>query len=162
VRRWLPSPLLSAALWATWLLLNDSLAPAHVLFGLLAGWLLPLLVAPLNPPGPRLRRPALLARLVLRVGGDVVLSALEVARGIVRPHRRPPRGAFVVVPLDLRDAHGLAALAIITTVVPGTLWSELAADHTALLLHVFDLQDEAAFIAGYKSRYELPLQEIFE
>ena len=162
MKPWLPSPLLSAALWAMWLLLNDSLAPVHVLFGLFAGWLLPLLVAPLNPPAARLRRPALLARLVLRVGGDEVLSALEVARGVLRSGRRPPRGTFVVVPLDLHDAHGLAALAIITTVIPGTVWSELAADHTALLLHVFDLEDEADFIDGYKARYELPLKEIFE
>jgi multicomponent K+:H+ antiporter subunit E len=66
------------------------------------------------------------------------------------------------VPLELRDAHGLAALAIITAVVPGTVWSELAADRTSLLIHVFDLADEAAFIASYKARYERPLQEIFE
>ena len=32
----------------------------------------------------------------------------------------------------------------------------------ALLLHVFDVDDEAAFIAHFKSRYERPLQEIFE
>jgi multicomponent K+:H+ antiporter subunit E len=161
MRRWLPSPLLSAALWALWLLLNDSLAPAHVLLGALAGWAVPLLVAPLKPPGPRLHRPGVLVRLVLRVGGDVVRSALQVAGGVLRAHRRPLRSAFVAVPLDLRDAHGLAALAIITTVVPGTVWCELAGDASAVLLHVFDLEDEAAFIDEYKARYELPLKEIF-
>ena len=67
------------------------------------------------------------------------------------------------MPLDLRDPHGLAALAIITAVVPGTVWCDLAADRTRLLLHVFDLPgDEADFIAFYKERYELPLKEIFE
>jgi multicomponent K+:H+ antiporter subunit E len=68
----------------------------------------------------------------------------------------------VHVPLDLRDPHGLAALAIITAVVPGTVWFELAADRSKLLIHVFDVDDEAAFIASYKARYELPLKEIFE
>jgi multicomponent K+:H+ antiporter subunit E len=162
VKRWFPSPLLSLSLFALWLVLNDSVAPGHLLLGALAGWLAPVLVAPLKPPGPRLHRPLVLARLILRVGGDVVLSALEVARGILRAPRRPPRGAFVTVPLDLHDGHGLAALAIITAVIPGTVWSELAADHGAVLIHVFDLQDEAAFIADFKARYELPLKEIFE
>jgi multicomponent K+:H+ antiporter subunit E len=69
---------------------------------------------------------------------------------------------FVRVPLDLGDANGLAMLAVITTVVPGTVWSELAADRTALLLHVFDVHDEAAFVERYKARYERPLMEIFE
>lgn len=160
--RWLPSPLLSAALWALWLLLNESLAPSHLLLGAFAGWLVPLLVAPLKPPGPRLRRPAVLVRLVLRVGADVVRSALEVAGGVLRSGRRPPRSVFVAVPLELRDPHALAALAVITTVIPGTVWCELAGDAGAVLLHVFDLEHEDAFIRDYKARYERPLQEIFE
>ena len=66
------------------------------------------------------------------------------------------------VPLDLDDANGLAVLAVITTIVPGTVWCELAVDRSALLLHVFDLDDEDAFVARYKARYERPLMEIFE
>jgi multicomponent K+:H+ antiporter subunit E len=53
-------------------------------------------------------------------------------------------------------------LALITTIVPGTVWSELAPDRSRLLLHVFDSADDASFIAHYKTRYERPLQEIFE
>lgn len=162
MKRWFPSPLLSLALWALWLLLNESLEPAHLLLGALLGWLVPLVVAPLKPPGPPVRRPLVLARLVLRVGRDVVLSALDVARGVLASHRRPPKGTFVQVPLDLRDPHALAALAIITAVVPGTVWSELASDSSSVLIHVFDLRDEATFIAGFKRDYELPLKEIFE
>ncbi len=162
MKRWLPSLPLSAALWALWLLLNESLAPAHVLLGLALGLVVPWMVAPLKPAGGPLRRPLLLARLVLRVGKDVVLSALDVMRGVLRSARRPPRGTFVAIPLDLRDAHALAALAIITTVIPGTVWSELAPDRATLLLHVFDLDDEATFVAHFKADYELPLKEIFE
>ena len=89
-------------------------------------------------------------------------SAVEVGLGVVRARRRPPRGRFVVVPLELRDEHALAALAMITAVIPGTVWAELAPDRSALLLHVFDLADEAAFIAHFKRDYEHPLKEIFE
>jgi multicomponent K+:H+ antiporter subunit E len=44
-----------------------------------------------------------------------------VAWGVLNAGRRPPRSRFVKVPLDLRDANGLAALAMICTVVPGTV-----------------------------------------
>lgn len=161
MKRWLPAPLLSLALFATWLLLNESLSPGHLLTGAIAGLVIPLLTRPLRPPGGRLRRPVRLLRLIGVVGWDVLVSALQVARGIFGARRRPPRATFVVVPLDLRDPFALAALAVITTVVPGTVWCELAHDRSALLLHVFDVEDEARFIAWYKSRYEQPLSEIF-
>ncbi|MEK9952639.1 MAG: Na+/H+ antiporter subunit E [Curvibacter sp.] len=162
MKRWLPAPLLSAGLFALWLMLSRSLGAGSVLLGLLLAFVLPLLARPLRPAGPPVRKPLLLARLILRVGGDVLRSGLEVARGVLRARTTPPRGRFVVVPLDLRDDHALAALAMITSVIPGTVWSELAPDRSRLLLHVFDLADEADFIRDYKTRYELPLKEILE
>ncbi len=158
---WLPSPLLSAGLLALWMLLSQSTNAGDLLLGVALAVAMPRVMAPLRPaPGP-LRRSTVLARLILLVGADVVVSALAVARGVLR-RGGPPRGRFVVVPLDLRDAHALAALSMITAVVPGTVWCEVAPDRSTLLLHVFDLDDEALFIAHYKARYEHPLQEIFE
>lgn len=161
MNRLLPSPWLSLGLFGGWLLLTRSFSIGQILLGAAAAVVIPLLMAPLRPrPGP-LRRPALLLRLILRVGSEVVHSALVVAIGVLRARSRPPRAAFVVIPLDLHDAHGLAALAMISAVIPGTVWSELAADRSALLMHVFDLDDEAAFIAQFKADYEQPLKEIF-
>jgi multicomponent K+:H+ antiporter subunit E len=162
MKRWFPAPLLSAGLFVLWLMLSRSLGPGTLLLGLLLAFVLPLLAAPLRPAGPRVRKPWLLVRLILRVGGDVVLSGLDVARGVLRAGRNPPRGRFVVVPLELRDEHALAALAMITAVVPGTVWCELSTDRSRLLLHVFDLDDEADFITHYKTCYEQPLKEILE
>jgi multisubunit Na+/H+ antiporter MnhF subunit len=85
VRRWLPQPLLSAALLVVWLLLNSTLAPAHLLLGALLAWLLPLLSAPFRPAPVRLRRPLLAARLLARVLWDIVLANIEVARRILGP-----------------------------------------------------------------------------
>ena len=100
--------------------------------------------------------------MTLTVGRDVIASNLAIAAIVWGAGRRPPRSAFVRIPLALRDPNGLAALAIITTVVPGTVWSELAMDRSALLLHLFDVDDEQAYIDLFKHRYETPLMEIFE
>lgn len=162
MRRLLPAPWLSLGLFGGWLLLTRSASAGQVLLGVAVAIVMPLLMAPLRPRPGRLRRPGLLLRLVGRVGAEVVRSALVVAAGVLRAGGRPPRGRFVVVPLDLHDAHGLAALAMISAVVPGTVWSELAPDRSALLMHVFDLDDQAAFIRHFKTDYELPLKEIFE
>lgn len=162
MKRLLPSPLLSAALFVLWLLLNDSASVGHVLIAATLAVAMPLLSASLRPQRGHISHPRVLLRLVFAVGWDVVASAFEVAGGVLRSPWRAPRGAFVHVPLELRDAHALAALAMITTVVPGTVWTELAPDRSTLLLHVWDLDDEATFVAHYKSRYEHPLREIFE
>ena len=104
----------------------------------------------------------MILKLLLCVGCDVVTSNLAVGWRVWNANRHPPRPAFVKVPLDLHDANGLAALSMITTVVPGTVWSELALDRSVLLMHVFDLDDEAQFIEHFKHRYERPLMEIFQ
>ncbi|MBF8781061.1 Na+/H+ antiporter subunit E [Pseudomonas fulva] len=162
MKRLFPAPLLSIALLGVWLLLNLSLSPGQILLGSALAVLGPLLLAPLRPQQAKVKRPLVILRLLGRVGIDVVMSNLQVARGVLRARRRPPRSAFVHIPLCLRDAHGLAALSMITTVVPGTVWSELALDRSVLLLHIFDLTDEEAFIDHFKRTYERPLMEIFE
>ena len=162
MKRLLPAPLLSVSLFVLWLLLNLSVSPGHLLLGAVLAILAPLLMAPLRPQHAHVRRPWVIARLIGRVGIDVIHSNGLVARSVLLAGRRPPRSAFVHIPLALRDAHGLAALSMITTVVPGTIWSELALDRSVLLLHVFDLEDEAAFIEHFKHTYERPLMEIFE
>lgn len=160
--RLVPEPLLSAALFALWLVLARSADPGQLLLGLVLALVVPVATARLRPTPVRVRRPLTIARFVLRVGGDVLRSNFEVAWGVVRWRWRRPHARFVIIPLALRDPYGLAALAMVTTVVPGTVWSELALDRSAMLLHVWDVTDEAAFVARFKARYEQPLREIFE
>lgn len=162
MKRLFPAPLLSLSLCALWLLLNLSLSAGNLLLGLLLGLVAPLMFAPLRPLSVSIRKPFVAIRLFVQVGRDVVSSNLAVAWGILRARSRPPRSGFVKVPLDLRDANGLAALSMICTVVPGTVWSELALDRSVLLMHVFDLDDEARFIEHFKTTYERPLMEIFQ
>jgi multicomponent K+:H+ antiporter subunit E len=161
MKRLLPSPLMSAALFGMWLLLVPHAGVGTLAMAAVVALGLPQLTAPLRPRPLRIRRPRAALALLITVAADAIVSNLQVARSVWQL-RTEPRSVFVRVPLDLGDANGLAMLAVITTVVPGTVWSELAADRTALLLHVFDVHDEAAFVERYKARYERPLMEIFE
>jgi multicomponent K+:H+ antiporter subunit E len=162
VKRVVPAPLLSAALLALWVVLAREASVGQIALGLVLALLAPLVTQNLRPTKVRVRRPLVIVRFILRVGYDVVRSNLQVGFGVVAWGWRKPHARFVVIPLELRDPHGLAALAMVTTVVPGTVWSELALDRSALMLHVWDVDEEAAFVARYKARYEKPLREIFE
>ncbi len=157
-----PAPLLSASLLGAWLVLARSVNIGQVLMGLILSLAIPRLTMKLRASTVRVRRPFVVARFLLTVGYDVLTSNFEVAWGVVRWRWRKPHAEFVVVPLELRDPHGLAALAMVATVVPGTVWSELALDRSSLMIHVWDAPDEQAFIHRFKARYEQPLREIFE
>lgn len=163
--RILPHPLTSAALFALWLLLNETIAPGPALVGaivaVVAGWGLALLVPPV-PARPRfVRRVGIALRLLGVVTFDVMRSNLTVAWLILaRPAGR--HSGFVDIPLTLRDTKGLAVLAIILTAAPGSAWIDYDAETGVLLVHVLDLSDEAAWISFVKEHYEAPLKEIFE
>ncbi len=161
LRKIVPAPLLSLTLIAFWVILARSARLDQLLLGLAVGLVVPLATARLWPRA-RVRRPLVVARYIATVGHDVVVSCFQVAAGVVASPWRLPRARFVVIPLELRDRTALAALAMVTTVVPGTVWSEIAVDRSAMMLHVWDVADEEAFVAYFKRRYEAPLREIFE
>ncbi len=160
MKRLLPSPVLSGALFALWVLLADAVDAAAMAVGALLAIAAPLLTASLRPTPVRLRRPGTIARLAARVVWDSLRSNAAVMATILG--RRRIRSGFVRVPLDVRDPNALAVLAMIVTATPGTAWAELAFDRSVLLLHVLSLDDEAEVVATIKRRYERPLMEIFE
>ena len=162
MKRLLPTPLLSLALFALWLLLNQSASPGQLLLALLLAVAIPLLTAGLRPLPVRIRRPGAVLRLMLTVAADTVRSNLAVMRLLLSFGRRRHPAGFVHVPLDVRDPNALAVLATIVCITPGTAWAELSLDRSMLLLHVLEVDDAEAIAAGIKQRYERPLMEIFE
>ena len=160
-RRLLPAPWLSLVLWASWLMLNESVSAGHLLLGATLALAIPWFTEPYRPDKPRLRAALTAVRLALVVLADIVKSNVVVARQVLGPESRV-RPAFVWVPLDIRDPHGIVTLAAIITLTPGTLSSELSEDRRQLLVHAFHVDDADALVADIKQRYEVPLREIFE
>ena len=162
-RAWLPAPLLSALLFAAWLMLNGSASAGHVVLGVLFAVLLPWFTEKLRPEKPRVQAWGEVPRLGLVVLRDIVVSNIEVARRILGPEAAIQPG-FVRVPLDIRDPHGIVALAGIVTMTPGTLSADITQDRRTLLVHAFNAGDAAgaaAIAADIKARYEAPLMRIF-
>jgi len=157
----LPAPLISALLFVAWLMLNGSVSAAQFVLGAALAVIVPWFTERLRPDKARLSRADVAIRLGVVVLKDIVLSSVEVARRILGPEAAI-RPRFIWLPLDIRDPHGIVALAGIVTMTPGTLSSDLSDDRRYLLIHAFNVGDEAALIADIKTRYEAPLRKIFE
>lgn len=162
MRRLLPHPLLSVCILFMWLMLQSSLAPGTLLVGALLGLLTPFAMRALEPERPKVGAPLRILELVAVVLRDVVRSNYAVASILLGRRGRDRVSGFVRIRLELRDRYGLAALAIILTMTPGTLWVQYDAATGTLLLHVFDLLDEDEWRRLVKERYERRLREIFE
>ena len=157
------SPSLVLVLTGLWLMLNQALATSQILLGAVLSVALAWSASALRPLHARLRRLDLAALLALVVFVDILRSNVAVGRLVLGlASGRQVRSGFVQIPLDLRDPHGLAGLAMIVTSTPGTVWVGLSPNGDTLTLHVLDLLDEAEWIRLVKQRYERPLMRIFE
>lgn len=157
----LPAPLLSALLFIAWLMLNGSLSAGQLGLGGGLALAIPWFTERLRRDRPALRRWRVAARLGAVVLKDIVVSSVQLAGRILGP-QAAVRPRFVWVPLDIRSRPGAVALASIVTMTPGTLSADFSDDRRHLLVHAFDVDDEAALVADIKTRYEAPLREIFE
>jgi len=159
--RMVPYPILSVFLLGMWLLLNQSLAPGHILLGGIIGLAGGLATASLQLPGGSVRRPLLLVRLAFVVLLDIIRSNIAVMRIILNPRRKATSG-FVDIQLDMRNHYALAILACIITSTPGTVWVHYDSATGRLMIHVLDLTDPEDWVDIIKTRYERPLMEVFE
>lgn len=155
-------PVLPVFLLAIWLLLNDSASPGHIVLGIVFALLTTTAIVKLRPLPAWPHRLHVALGLIGHVLVDIVRSNVAVGRIVLGASRRQPMIGFMKIPLDMRDPHGLAMLAVIITGTPGTVWAGHDPESNVLTLHVLDLHDEAAWTRTIKHRYERPLMEIFE
>ncbi len=155
----LPRPLLSALVCVTWLLAHNTVYLGHVLLAIVLGIALPRLTLAFWPDAPRLRRPGLALRLLAVFAYDIVVANFHVARLVLGPNDRL-RPVFLHVPLDLDDEFGVALLASMVTLTPGTVSVDLDEDASMLVVHALDAEDPQAMVDVIKRRYEEPLKQV--
>lgn len=160
--RVVPYPVMMASLVLMWLLLTR-FSLGHLILGSAIALAAVQAMSALTPAKPRVRRWDRVPVLVGVVLFDVFRSNVTVARLILNGGRHGERrSGFIEIPLTLTDRTGLAVLAVILTSTPGTAWLEYDVSRRTLVMHVFDLVDEAIWIDLVKNRYESLLLEIFE
>ena len=157
---WLAHPWLSGLLGLTWLLLQRSVEPFHLLSALLIGLIVPRLLHGFLPQGGHINiKPALgLTGVVL---WDIVMSNIKVARLVLGPRTRMQPG-WVVVPLTLRNPTAISLFATIITTTPGTVSCLVDEHRWVILVHALHCIDAPRMAADMKVRYEQPLLAIFE
>jgi len=157
------SPTLVLVLTLLWVVLNQTLAPAQFALGALLGTGLSWAGSTLRPVQARVRRLDVCVALFFIVLGDIIRSNFHVACIVMGlTGGRTIKAGFVDIPLDIKDPHGLAALAMIVTSTPGTVWVGLSPDKRWLRLHVLDLVDVESWQRIIKQRYESRLMRILE
>lgn len=160
MRRLVPYPILATLLFGMWVLLTG-FSPGHILLGAVIAVVVSRVLLALEVEKPQVRFGKAMVKLAGIVLVDIVRSNIAVSR-IVLFQPRDRRSGFIQIPIELRNPYALAALAIIITATPGTLWVQHDARNKVILIHVLDLVDHSTWIALIKNRYEKLLLEIFE
>jgi multicomponent K+:H+ antiporter subunit E len=157
---WFAHPILSLLLAASWLLLQQSLAPGNLITAVVLGLVVPRLLHGFLAAPTKVRSWPAVFRLVWVVLVDIVLANIAVARIVLAPSSNP-QPAWLTVPLDTQHPMAITLLATIITTTPGTVSCVVDEKRRRILVHALDCSDAPAMVADMKQRYEAPLMEIF-
>jgi multicomponent Na+:H+ antiporter subunit E len=150
----------SAVIFLFWLAISASVAPPDLAIGavlsLLLGWGSARFLW--AGQGPRISPARLrtLSRYVLWLGGQVILSAVHVARLVIDP-RMPISPRLIVRRTGLRRQASRMAFAHSVTLTPGTLTVDVT--DATFVIHCLDAQSAAAILSG---ELERRIAEAFE
>lgn len=110
-------------------------------------------------------RPSIAVRLAGSVGlaaiflRELVKSSVAVARAAFARH--PQTGsAIIAMPIDLRTDLGIAVLANLVTLTPGTCSLHVSRDRRTLYVHALDAPDPAAIVADIRTAFEDRIRRI--
>lgn len=160
LRKLFPHPILMLVLWATWLLLNNTMSAGHIVLGFVLATLIPWLTSGFWPEKVCLRKPFTLLKFGIIVLWDILVANFTVAKLILgkNEHLQP---SFICINLDITSPIGISLLANTISLTPGTVSCDLSSDKTKLLVHGLHVEDIEATINEIKQRYEKPLMEVF-
>ncbi|MCD2190880.1 Na+/H+ antiporter subunit E [Actinomycetospora soli] len=139
-----PGPRLLRLAWLTlvWILLWGTFSWANLIGGIAVALFVVLLFPlPGIASGGRLR-PLGLARVGLRIAGELVVSSLQVAWQSIRPGP-PIRSSVVEVTFEERSELLMAALVEALSLVPGSVVVDADAERGVLWVHVLGADSDA-------------------
>lgn len=160
IARLYPHPMLSVVLWIIWLLLNNTIAPGHMLLGALLATLIPWLTSGFWPEQIKIRQPWLLFRYTAKVLWEILVANMVVAK-LILGNKDKLQPGFIDYPLALQSPVGISLLANTISLTPGTVSCDLSDDGTHLLIHALHIDDVETIKADIHRKFETPLREIF-
>ena len=90
---------------------------------------------------------------------ELLVSAKEVVLTVLRPSRAR-RSGIVTVPLDVRGEFGVALLANMITLTPGTLSVDVSEDRKWLYVHAIDIESKEALIGDIAAGFETKILQV--
>ena len=156
-----PHPILSLALWLVWLLLNNTVAPGHMLLGAILAVVIPLLTRPFWEERVCIQNPLTLLKFVAIVLWDIMVANVIVAK-LILGNRDNLQPKFLHIPLDIEHPLAVSLLANTISLTPGTVSCDVSEDKKTLIVHGLHEPEPANTIAEIKQRYEQPLKKVFE
>lgn len=160
LKKLFPHPFLMLVLWATWLLLNNTLSAGHIVLGFVLATLIPWLTSSFWPEKICLQKPFTLIKFIAVVLWDILVANFTVAK-LILGKNDDLHPSFICIDLDITSPIGISLLANTISLTPGTVSCDLSADKRQLLVHGLHVEDIEATINEIKQRYEKPLMEVF-
>jgi len=104
-------------------------------------------------------RPVLVVRLLLRFVWHCFLSGITTARIILQRHA-PPAG-LVKMAYAPMSKPGVAVLAALVTLTPGSSAVDINLERREMLLHLLDIRTAEANIAAIRRDFEQDIRTLF-
>lgn len=161
LQRWLPHPLLTAALVVLWMFLLNDFSAGGLIVGIILGVSISILTSQFWPDRPKVRSWSKAFEFMMLVAWDVLVANVIVAKLILFCPVKELNSRWVTVPIELKTPEAIAILAGTITMTPGTVSSDISADGRSLLVHCLDAPDAEIAVREMKARYEARLMEIF-
>lgn len=116
-------------------------------------------------PSPRVgQKVGVAAVLVLRFIRAMLLAGIETLSVIVlhglRLRALPPAG-FHLIPFAPMHPQGVALLAAMVSLTPGTTVIDINAENGEILIHMLDTRNADEAVAAIRSTFEAPLLTLF-
>jgi len=156
-----PHPILSFTLWIVWLLLNNTIAPGHMVLGAILAIVIPFFTRHFWEEKVCIQQPITLMKFVAVVLWDIMVANVIVAK-LILGNKDNLEPKFLYIPLDIEHPLAISLLANTISLTPGTVSCDVSEDKKTLIVHGLHEPQPEDTIAEIKQRYEQPLKKVFE